>query len=75
MDTVTEKNIQEALTALGKNRTVLVIAHRLTTIKNADNIIVLAQGRIVESGNHQQLLSKGGVYARMWSQNEDKENT
>jgi ABC-type multidrug transport system fused ATPase/permease subunit len=71
LDTVTEKNIQEALTTLGNNRTVLVIAHHLTTIKQADNIIVLENGKIAESGTHHELLDKGGIYANMWSQNED----
>lgn len=56
---------------LGNNRTVLVIAHRLTTIKHADNIIVLENGKIAESGTHHELLEKGGIYANMWSQNED----
>lgn len=68
---MTEKNIQEALMTLGNNRTVLVIAHRLTTIKHADNIIVLENGKIAESGTHHELLEKGGIYANMWSQNED----
>jgi ABC-type multidrug transport system fused ATPase/permease subunit len=75
LDTVTEKNIQEALAALGSNRTVLVIAHRLTTVRHADNIIVLDGGAIAETGTHQQLLEKeGGIYANMWRQHERDEN-
>lgn len=65
LDTESEKLVQEALNNLMKNRTTLVIAHRLTTIQNADNIIVLDAGKIVEEGNHTQLLSKGGLYKRL----------
>ena len=67
LDTITEANIQEALDRLGDDRTVLVIAHRLGTIKNADNIIVLKDGLVAEEGTHEELLAKGGQYADMWN--------
>ena len=67
LDTITEQSVQEALHRLGSDRTVLVIAHRLGTIKNADQIIVLKDGLIHEKGTHNELLSKGGQYADMWN--------
>jgi len=67
LDTVTEYSIQEALDRLGNDRTVLVIAHRLGTIKGADNIIVLGDGKVAEEGNHDELLALGGKYAEMWN--------
>jgi ABC-type glutathione transport system ATPase component len=68
LDTLTENSVQEALDRLGQHRSVLVIAHRLGTIRNADNIIVLKDGMVAEQGTHDQLLSKpGGVYAEMWN--------
>jgi ATP-binding cassette, subfamily B, bacterial len=65
VDTATEKLIQEALQRLMANRTSFVIAHRLSTIRNADQILVMHHGEIVERGNHQELLNLGGVYARL----------
>ena len=65
LDTESEKLVQEALAKLMQNRTTLVIAHRLSTIQNADKIIVLEAGRIVEEGNHQQLLANNGLYKRL----------
>jgi len=66
VDTRTEKHIQDALVELMKNRTSIIIAHRLSTIEDADLIIVLDQGTIVEMGNHQELLEKKGVYHSLY---------
>jgi ABC-type transport system involved in Fe-S cluster assembly fused permease/ATPase subunit len=67
LDSHTEKDIQDALEQVSENRTTLVIAHRLSTIVDADEIIVLDQGAIIERGNHHQLMAKGGLYASMWN--------
>src|SRR6185369_7159645 len=64
LDTESEKMVQDALNNLMKNRTSLVIAHRLSTIQNADHIIVLDGGKVVEEGTHQQLTDKNGLYKR-----------
>ena len=66
LDTVTEKLVQDALNRVMKNRTVLAIAHRLSTIRSADMIIVLRDGRIIESGSHEALLAKNGVYKKLY---------
>ena len=65
LDSATEKLVQEALAGLVENRTTFVIAHRLSTIQKADLILVLEKGRIIESGDHQELISKGGVYKKL----------
>jgi subfamily B ATP-binding cassette protein MsbA len=65
LDTESEKLVQEALNNLMKNRTTLVIAHRLSTIQNADQIVVLEQGKIVQQGTHQELINKDGLYKRL----------
>jgi len=65
LDTESEKLVQDALNNLMKNRTSLIIAHRLSTIQNADIIIVLENGKIVEQGNHHQLISNNGLYRRL----------
>jgi ABC-type transport system involved in Fe-S cluster assembly fused permease/ATPase subunit len=67
LDTHTEQEIQAALDLVSKNRTTLVIAHRLSTVVNADEIIVLKEGGIAERGRHSDLLEQGGLYAQMWS--------
>ena len=66
LDTKSERRIQAALDKLMENRTTLVIAHRLSTVENADEIIVLDEGRVVESGTHRELLDKGGHYAALY---------
>jgi len=66
LDSQTEKAIQAELRALAENHTSLVIAHRLSTIMDADQILVMEQGRIVERGNHADLLLRGGIYAHLW---------
>jgi subfamily B ATP-binding cassette protein MsbA len=63
LDSESEKIIQQALAQLMKNRTTLVIAHRLATVENANRIVVMDEGRIVESGTHQSLLAANGVYS------------
>lgn len=66
LDTESERVIQEALKEVMKNRTTLVIAHRLSTIENADQVIVLSKGKLVEQGSHEQLLALNGLYARLY---------
>ena len=66
LDTRTEQEIQNALREVSASRTTLVIAHRLSTVVDADEIIVLADGKVVERGDHNQLLAMEGLYARMW---------
>jgi ABC-type transport system involved in Fe-S cluster assembly fused permease/ATPase subunit len=66
LDSHTEKDIQDALERVARERTSLVIAHRLSTVVHADNIIVLDHGEIVEQGTHLELLGKGGLYASLW---------
>jgi ATP-binding cassette, subfamily B, heavy metal transporter len=73
LDTMTEQEIQSALRRVSQNRTTLVIAHRLSTVVDADEIIVLERGRIVERGTHRALLAMGGVYAAMWNRQREAE--
>ena len=70
LDTKTEKEIQNNLENLSKNITTIIIAHRLSTVKNADNIIVLDNGEIAETGNHKKLLELNGLYSNLWKQQE-----
>lgn len=65
LDTESERLVQDALERLMKTRTTVAIAHRLSTIKNADEICVLHEGKIVERGTHDQLIAKGGYYKRL----------
>lgn len=67
LDTKTEREIQASLREVSRDRTTLVIAHRLSTVVEADEILVLEQGRIVERGRHESLLEQKGVYAQMWA--------
>ena len=67
LDSFTEHQIQEALKKVSENRTTLVIAHRLSTVVDADEIIVLDKGQVAERGTHDELLAEGGVYAAMWN--------
>src|SRR5690606_25459638 len=69
IDSYTERQIQKALLTLLEGRTGMVIAHRLATIRGADRIIVLQNGELVEQGNHDQLMAKGGLYARLYNMN------
>ena len=67
VDTRTERIIQKAMNNLMKGRTSFIIAHRLSTIRDADHILVLDQGDIVEQGNHDELLAAGGFYAKLYN--------
>jgi ATP-binding cassette subfamily B protein len=71
LDTHTEKEIQASLREVSKNRTTLVIAHRLSTVVDCDEIIVLEAGRIAERGRHADLLALGGRYAGMWAKQQE----
>ncbi len=73
LDTRTERDIEEALRAVSARRTTLVIAHRLSTVVDADEIIVLADGRIAERGTHRELLARDDVYAHMWALQAEQE--
>ncbi|MDP2056376.1 MAG: ATP-binding cassette domain-containing protein, partial [Thiobacillus sp.] len=76
LDTKTEKAIQAELLEIARSRTSLIIAHRLSTVVEADEILVLEGGRIVERGRHTELLAKNGMYAHMWAlqQAEDEDS-
>jgi ABC-type transport system involved in Fe-S cluster assembly fused permease/ATPase subunit len=75
LDTRTEQDIQTALRAVARHRTTLVIAHRLSTVVDADEIIVLRDGRVAERGRHAALLARGGLYSHMWALQAEQELT
>ena len=75
LDTHTEREIQESLREVSRDRTTLIIAHRLSTVVHADNIIVLDQGTIAERGTHSELLLNNGKYAEMWRQQQEGTNS
>lgn len=68
LDTLVERQIQASLARVCNNRTTLVVAHRLSTIINADQILVLKDGCIVERGTHSELVAHNGLYCKMWNQ-------
>ena len=74
LDTKTEKSIERSLKKLSSTNTTLVIAHRLSTIIDADKIIVLDNGRIIEMGTHQELIKKNSLYAEMWVRQQENQN-
>ena len=67
LDAISEATVRDALDRLMEGRTTVVIAHRLSTIRDVDNILVLDEGKVVEQGTHEQLLSHGGMYAQLVS--------
>ena len=73
LDTETEQGIQEALDRAAEGRTVITIAHRLSTIADADQIVVLEKGHVVEQGTHDELCAKGGRYYALWTMQQSSE--
>ncbi|XP_010786954.1 ATP-binding cassette sub-family B member 6, mitochondrial-like, partial [Notothenia coriiceps] len=75
LDTQTERNIQASLAEVCTNRTTVVVAHRLSTIVGADQILVVDNGQIAERGRHEELLMQGGLYAAMWMKQQKTHDT
>ena len=73
LDNESEHLVSQSLERLAEGRTTLTIAHRLTTIQNADRILVLAEGRIQEEGNHQELLKKQGIYYQLYQSAQEQD--
>jgi ATP-binding cassette subfamily B protein len=71
LDSKTEKEIQVSLHEISANRTTIVIAHRLSTVVDADEILVLDEGQVIERGRHAELLAAGGSYAQMWARQQE----
>ena len=67
MDNETEAALQRSISKISVGRTTMIIAHRLSTVRNADRIIVLDNGKIVESGSHDELVAFGNIYSRLWA--------
>ena len=74
LDTKTEKSIEKSLKKLSSKNTTIIIAHRLSTIIDADKIIVLDNGTIIEIGSHQELINKKGLYSEMWIRQQENLN-
>ena len=74
LDRHSERCVRRALAILMKGRTCLIIAHRLSTVRNADRILLLDQGRVIEQGSHAQLMALDGGYARLWRAGEDHQD-
>ncbi|KAG5895499.1 hypothetical protein JTB14_034815 [Gonioctena quinquepunctata] len=75
LDTQTERNIQDSLERMCSNRTTIIVAHRLSTVIHADEILVLQEGEIVERGRHEHLIGQEGVYANMWKQQQESKDS
>jgi ATP-binding cassette subfamily B protein len=75
VDNITVKSIRESLKSRGKGRTILTVAHRLSTVKGADEIIFLEKGEVKERGNHTELLNRRGSYYEMWAATDDVDGT